>query len=332
MELKSFTDHSKSNQNLPRHEQVHYEQEERGNDYYHNYPQQAYPSPPYQSQPIQNYSFGPRSPPQFMQAPAAAHYVQQQVYPAQPQPYYHPPPHQAAPVYYIPHYARIEYPARSFNPNGPNQAYTVQPTGVALPFQPQSHPEDDHLEAIPLQSRKSNTSGLRNGEDSHDEIKKTVVSKVNIQVTAHEEEKNGSDEYQHLEDEHTEEAHFIEPVTTTQRNNAFSETDDLVARSLPIKAGYPSQATQQLSTMGQSERAIYSHINLKDQKLGNTDGFGLTKNSQLKLKDSAMSSQKAVLTASKPKVKLNPIKYFYSLDEELEIDPDIAADMAKYLS
>jgi len=26
-----------------------------------------------------------------------------------------------------------------------------------------------------------------------------------------------------------------------------------------------------------------------------------------------------------------PVKYYYSLEEELEIDPDIAADMAKYL-
>lgn len=26
------------------------------------------------------------------------------------------------------------------------------------------------------------------------------------------------------------------------------------------------------------------------------------------------------------------VKYFYSLEEELEIDPDIAADLAKYLT
>jgi hypothetical protein len=75
------------------------------------------------------------------------------------------------------------------------------------------------------------------------------------------------------------------------RNNSFrdqtrsiSEADDLVARSLPLKAGHPSQNGQQLSAMGQSDRAAYSHINPKDQWQINADSFGLTKNSQLKLK------------------------------------------------
>ena len=105
----------------------------------------------------------------------------------------------------------------------------------------------------------------------------------------------------------------------------------MVARSLPIKTGYPSQGTQQLSTLGHSDRAIiYSHIN--QRQVANADGFGLTKTSQLKLKDSNLSSQKGALSSSKQKSKANPIKYYYSLDEELEIDPDIAADMAKYLS
>jgi hypothetical protein len=36
--------------------------------------------------------------------------------------------------------------------------------------------------------------------------------------------------------------------------------------------------------MGQSDRAAYSHINPKDQWQINADSFGLTKNSQLKLK------------------------------------------------
>lgn len=81
--------------------------------------------------------------------------------------------------------------------------------------------------------------------------------------------------------------------------------------------------------MGQ-ERAIYSHINPKDQ-FSNKDGFGLTQNSQLKLKESALSHNKSLLP-SHSKKEVNPIKYFYSLEEELEIDPDIAADMAKYLS
>jgi hypothetical protein len=37
-----------------------------------------------------------------------------------------------------------------------------------------------------------------------------------------------------------------------QSSLSISEGDDMVARSLPIKAGYPSQTGQQLSTMGQS--------------------------------------------------------------------------------
>jgi hypothetical protein len=98
-----------------------------------------------------------------------------------------------------------------------------------------------------------------------------------------------------------------------------------VARSLPLKAGYPSQTNQQLSSLAQNDRAIYSHINPKDQWSGNRDGFGLTNNSQLKLKESAHKT-------SKGKTEVNPIKYYYSMEEELEIDPVIAADMAKYLS
>ena len=120
-----------------------------------------------------------------------------------------------------------------------------------------------------------------------------------------------------------------------QTTNSLSEVDDLVARSLPIKAGYPADPNQQLSKMASfdNDRAAYSHINPKDQWHGNVNGFGLTKNSQLKLKDSAMSNHKSNnLTNTKPKTEVKPIKYFYSLDEELEIDPDIAADMAKYLS
>ena len=29
---------------------------------------------------------------------------------------------------------------------------------------------------------------------------------------------------------------------------------------------------------------------------------------------------------------IRPVKYYYSLQEELEIDPDIAADMERYLA
>lgn len=85
-----------------------------------------------------------------------------------------------------------------------------------------------------------------------------------------------------------------------------------------------SQGVQGLASMGQ-ERAIYSHISPKDQ-FGNKDGFGLTQHPQLKLKESGLSQKKQA------KREVQPIKYFYSLEEELEIDPDIAADIAKYLS
>lgn len=114
-----------------------------------------------------------------------------------------------------------------------------------------------------------------------------------------------------------------------EQNHSISEADDLVARSLPIKAGYPSQTGQHLSSLTQNDRAIYSHINPKDQWAGNKDGFGLTSNSQLKLKESAIKTSKGK-TEVLPAV--NPIKYFYSMDEELEIDPVIAADIAKYLN
>jgi len=61
----------------------------------------------------------------------------------------------------------------------------------------------------------------------------------------------------------------------------------MVAKSLPIKAGYPSQSNQQLSNMSQNnDRAIYSHISPNDHWHVNTDGFGLTGN---KLKDSELS-------------------------------------------
>lgn len=55
----------------------------------------------------------------------------------------------------------------------------------------------------------------------------------------------------------------------------MSEADDMVARSLPIKAGHPGQPNQQLSSFGQSDRSAYSQINTLEQWHGNSDGFGL---------------------------------------------------------
>jgi hypothetical protein len=91
----------------------------------------------------------------------------------------------------------------------------------------------------------------------------------------------------------------------------------MVARSLPIKAGYPSQNTQQLAMMGQNNRAIYSHIHPKDQKQLNLDGFGLS-NPQVALKESGIALNRSKIKANntkKSRADVKPIKYFYSMDK-----------------
>jgi hypothetical protein len=113
---------------------------------------------------------------------------------------------------------------------------------------------------------------------------------------------------------------------------SVSEADDMVARSLPIRAGYPSQGNQQLASMGQNDRAIYSHISPKDQWHGNADGFGLTKNSQMKMQESESSNKgKNHMSSIKTRPETRSIRYF-TLDEELEMDPDIAADLARLVA
>ncbi len=65
--------------------------------------------------------------------------------------------------------------------------------------------------------------------------------------------------------------------------------------------------------MGQG---IYSHIHPKDLNKNNKDGFGLTKNSQLKLKESIKeSSTFNKVVSNSLKKPVNPIKYFNSLHE-----------------
>jgi len=66
----------------------------------------------------------------------------------------------------------------------------------------------------------------------------------------------------------------------------------MVARSLPIKAGYAPEVNEQIGNKGLVERGIYSQINPKGQWYANTDGFGRTSNSQMKFKESESSQKK----------------------------------------
>lgn len=67
------------------------------------------------------------------------------------------------------------------------------------------------------------------------------------------------------------------------QNLEFSEVDDLVAKSLPIKAGYPASTNAPLlNGFGQSDRSAYSHIHNKEH----VDSFGLNASGQFKLKES----------------------------------------------
>jgi hypothetical protein len=144
MDLKSYTENSKSYQYNPaaRREQPYYEGEERNqNEFYQN--------GNHYSPPVHSYSFGPHNPPHFVQHPHPQPYPQAAPYPhyiQQPHPLPQYPQHpqmvyqgnyplQASPIYYIPHYARIEYPARH-----PNEIINQNPI-YALP-QPSPLPQE----------------------------------------------------------------------------------------------------------------------------------------------------------------------------------------------
>lgn len=99
----------------------------------------------------------------------------------------------------------------------------------------------------------------------------------------------------------------------------------MVARSMPIKSDYSSSNSQPLNSFGQNDRAVFSHIHSKEvQRVINADGFGLS-SSKSKLKDSSLGHSKNKFVNLHNPTK--PVKYYYSLSEELEIDPDIAADL-----
>ena len=93
----------------------------------------------------------------------------------------------------------------------------------------------------------------------------------------------------------------------------------MVAKSLPISTGYQNGHQQTLSNFGQSDRSRHSR---QQQWQVNNDGFG---------RNSASMHQTHDLNSSHKNSKVPSSKYYYSLEEELEIDPDIAADMARYL-
>jgi hypothetical protein len=102
------------------------------------------------------------------------------------------------------------------------------------------------------------------------------------------------------------------------------ETDDQVAKSLPIKTDYPSFNKRHLSSMANPNKAVLSHIE-PAQKWPSIHSFG---ENQAKAKGKGKSlAQVSALNEGKKKLSAKPMKYFY-LNEEFEIDPTIAADLA----
>lgn len=95
----------------------------------------------------------------------------------------------------------------------------------------------------------------------------------------------------------------------------------MVAKSLPIKTGYPASTNSpMLNGFGQSDRSAYSHIHSKDH----VDSFGLSASGQVKLKDSMQGKLKESESKGKQNIgtkgstiaKLNnkaTVKYYYSL-------------------
>lgn len=98
------------------------------------------------------------------------------------------------------------------------------------------------------------------------------------------------------------------------------EQDDQVARSLPIDAALPNFNKRNLSSMAQNDKAVLSHIDTHN-RWPIVRNFG-------ERQDSSRARTLAEMGQAK-KSAANPLKYFFSLHEELEIDPVIAADLAR---
>lgn len=213
-------------------------------------------------------------------------------------------PQPAAPLYFQPQPVYFVPRPRLPQPNEFVPGFPPQP--VQRVFPPQQFVQS--YEALPVQREEAPGQG--------ELMRATIINSLSHEIPEEPCEEQPEERYTQQE-----------ARSSHRRNNSYgnsiSEADDLVARSLPVKAGGSSQGAQGLAGMGQ-ERAIYSHINPKDQ-FSNKDGFGLAQGHPLRLKESGVAQKKQAK-------EVQPIKYFYSLEEELEIDPDIAADMAKYLS
>lgn len=97
------------------------------------------------------------------------------------------------------------------------------------------------------------------------------------------------------------------------------EQDDQVAKSLPIDGGVPSFNKRNLSSMAQNDKAVLSHIETHHCWPNN---FG-------ERQDNSRAKTLAQMSQQPKKNSVNPLKYFFSLHEELEIDPVIAADLAR---
>lgn len=109
---------------------------------------------------------------------------------------------------------------------------------------------------------------------------------------------------------------------------SVSEADDVVARSLPIKTD-ASQHRQHLGNLAQNQKAAYSQVNTNPWP--NNTGFGLSNNAERQKESESSDKKKAYSNSLISASKARPVKYFYTLDDEEEMDADIAADLAKYI-
>jgi hypothetical protein len=85
-----------------------------------------------------------------------------------------------------------------------------------------------------------------------------------------------------------------------------------------------------LGVLGHNQKPIYSQVS--SNQWPNNNGFGLTYNSGVRQKESDNSKKKPSSNSLISASQARPVKYFYTLDDEEEMDADIAADLARYVS
>lgn len=101
-----------------------------------------------------------------------------------------------------------------------------------------------------------------------------------------------------------------------------SEERGVIARSLPINPNLKKQTNKDLGNIVQTHKAVQSHID-PTQMLVKKGGFDL----------GAMGRRDIERRrGEKDKYEKHSLKYFSTLESELEIDPEIAADIAKYVT